>query len=149
MCAVARQPATTTLEPEQDAVEDSCPDWENPCKHIAAVLYVFADQLDSDAWLVLKWRGRTREQILEPFLGAISVADRDDEVAPWWPFAPGPLPQRDHDGAALVDADAAVPPDQPDAVLDALAPLDARVGDNPVVELLRPVYAHIVESSLD
>jgi uncharacterized Zn finger protein len=26
----------------------SCPDWESPCKHLAAVLYVFADRLDDD-----------------------------------------------------------------------------------------------------
>jgi len=26
----------------------SCPDWENPCKHLAATLYVFADRLDAD-----------------------------------------------------------------------------------------------------
>ena len=38
----------------------SCPDWEDPCKHLAAVLYVFADQLDADPWLILAWRGRTR-----------------------------------------------------------------------------------------
>ena len=40
------------------------PDWENPCKHIAAVLYVFADQLDDDPWLLLAWRGRDREAVL-------------------------------------------------------------------------------------
>jgi len=39
----------------------SCPDWENPCKHIAAAMYVFADQLDDDPWLLLAWRGRTRD----------------------------------------------------------------------------------------
>ena len=45
----------------------SCPDWENPCKHIAAVLYVFADQLDRDPWLVLGLRGRSREEVLAAF----------------------------------------------------------------------------------
>src|SRR3954449_5635080 len=52
----------------------SCPDWENPCKHIAAVLYVFADQLDTDPWLLLAWRGRTREQVLEPLRGGAGGA---------------------------------------------------------------------------
>jgi uncharacterized Zn finger protein len=28
----------------------SCPDWEIPCKHVAAVLYVLADRLDDDPW---------------------------------------------------------------------------------------------------
>lgn len=40
----------------------SCPDWESPCKHVAAVLYVFADRLDDDPWLLLTWRGRTRDR---------------------------------------------------------------------------------------
>lgn len=48
----------------------SCPDSANPCKHIAAVLYVFADQLDADPWLLLAWRGRTRDQVLAA-LGAV------------------------------------------------------------------------------
>ena len=43
----------------------TCPDWENPCKHIAAVLYVLADQLDRDPWLVLLLRGREREVLLD------------------------------------------------------------------------------------
>ena len=42
----------------------SCPDAENPCKHIAAVLYVFADRLDDDPWILLSWRGRRRDQLL-------------------------------------------------------------------------------------
>ena len=63
----------------------SCPDDENPCKHIAAVLYVFADQLDDDPWLLLRWRGRTRDQVLRHLADA---HDRPAEVAPWWPLLP-------------------------------------------------------------
>jgi uncharacterized Zn finger protein len=47
----------------------SCPDWENPCKHIAAALYLFADRLDDDPWLLLAWRGRNRDQLLDPLRG--------------------------------------------------------------------------------
>ena len=32
----------------------SCPDWGDPCKHQAAVLYVFADQLDRDPWQLIE-----------------------------------------------------------------------------------------------
>jgi uncharacterized Zn finger protein len=121
----------------------SCPDHENPCKHIAAVLYVFADQLDTDPWLVLKWRGRSREQILEPFVGTTRTArnapasPHDDRVAPWWPFAPGPLPRFDNHVPvqSVVTAQ-----DEPDAVLGALEPLDERVGDIPIVDLVREAY---------
>jgi uncharacterized Zn finger protein len=42
----------------------TCPDWENPCKHIAAVMNLFADQLDRDPWLLLTSCGRTRDELL-------------------------------------------------------------------------------------
>lgn len=43
----------------------SCPDAANPCKHIAAVHYVLAEQLDQDPFLLFRLRGRDRETILE------------------------------------------------------------------------------------
>lgn len=125
----------------------SCPDRENPCKHIAAVLYIFADQLDADPWLVLAWRGRAREQILEPFLAGAAPDAPHEDVAPWWPFAPGPLPRRDGDHAPVTDAVIAL--DQADAVLGALEALDAQIGDTPLVELLRPAYQHIMDAPVD
>lgn len=43
----------------------SCPDWENPCKHIAAVHYVLGAQLDHDPFLLFELRGRNRERTLQ------------------------------------------------------------------------------------
>ncbi len=43
----------------------SCPDWENPCKHIAAVYYILAERFDEDPFLIFKLRGRTKEEIIE------------------------------------------------------------------------------------
>jgi len=43
----------------------SCPDWSNPCKHIAAVYYLLAEQFDSDPFLIFKLRGKSREEIVE------------------------------------------------------------------------------------
>lgn len=49
-----------------DLVTDcSCPDWANPCKHIAAVYYLLADRFDEDPFLIFKLRGRTKEQIIQ------------------------------------------------------------------------------------
>ncbi len=42
----------------------SCPDWEIPCKHLAAVCYVLAEQFDADPFGMLAWRGRGREALL-------------------------------------------------------------------------------------
>src|SRR6266853_3562877 len=43
----------------------SCPDWANPCKHVAAVYYLLAERFDEDPFLIFKLRGRTKEQIIE------------------------------------------------------------------------------------
>ncbi|WP_327091370.1 SWIM zinc finger family protein [Nonomuraea sp. NBC_01738] len=58
----------------------SCPDWGFPCKHLSAVLYLLAESFDDDPFLVLAWRGRTREQLLgslaeEPAADRLAVED--------------------------------------------------------------------------
>lgn len=42
----------------------SCPDWANPCKHVAATHYILADRFDDDPFLLFRMRGRSQEQIL-------------------------------------------------------------------------------------
>jgi uncharacterized Zn finger protein len=42
----------------------SCPDWSNPCKHVAAVYYLLAEEFDRDPFLVFKLRGMTREGLV-------------------------------------------------------------------------------------
>jgi uncharacterized Zn finger protein len=42
----------------------SCPDWEVPCKHLAAVCYVLAEQFDRDPFAMLAWRGKGRDELL-------------------------------------------------------------------------------------
>jgi len=49
----------------QDLSTDcSCPDWENPCKHIAAVYYILAQEFDRDPFLLFKLRGISRQELL-------------------------------------------------------------------------------------
>lgn len=43
----------------------SCPDWSNPCKHIAAIYYIMAEKFDDDPFLIFKLLGRTKEEIIE------------------------------------------------------------------------------------
>lgn len=42
----------------------SCPDYANPCKHIAAVYYLLGERFDDDPFLIFHLRGRTRTQII-------------------------------------------------------------------------------------
>jgi uncharacterized Zn finger protein len=42
----------------------SCPDWGVPCKHLAAVCYVLAEEFDRDPFGMLAWRGKARDDLL-------------------------------------------------------------------------------------
>jgi uncharacterized Zn finger protein len=44
--------------------ECSCPDYANPCKHIAAVYYTLGQEFDRDPFMIFKLRGMGREQML-------------------------------------------------------------------------------------
>jgi uncharacterized Zn finger protein len=50
----------------QDDMETrcSCPDWANPCKHIAAVHYLLGERFDDDPFLMFLLRGRSQEEIV-------------------------------------------------------------------------------------
>ena len=50
----------------QDFITDcSCPDYENPCKHVAGLSYFLAAQLDQDPFLLFALRGLPQEQLLK------------------------------------------------------------------------------------
>ena len=67
----------------------SCPDWSNPCKHIAAVHYLLAEAFDSDPFLLFALRGMGRDALLAALrpAGAAPLEEADDEQA-----EPIPLP---------------------------------------------------------
>ncbi len=124
----------------------TCPDWENPCKHLAAVLYLLAEQFDVDPFLVLAWRGRDRDALLTALRarrGGGSAAGAElgpvaSRPAPWWPdgiVAP----------AVTSFWGASVPPGAGDAAAGPSAlrrqpPFDRRAFNRPVTELLEPAY---------
>jgi len=139
-----------TLFPEtlrELSMDCSCPDWEVPCKHLAATCYLLAESFDTDPFEILAWRGRGREDLLDNLRALRGAAERtreqtEDVVVPledclesFWvrPNAPSvPVP------------DLAVA-QHPDAVLDQLDPLPVVVRRRPVVDLLRPAYRAMVK----
>jgi uncharacterized Zn finger protein len=42
----------------------SCPDWANPCKHIAAVYYLMGERFDEDPFLLFELRGRNKDEVI-------------------------------------------------------------------------------------
>jgi len=64
----------------------SCPDYANPCKHIAGVYYLVASQLDDDPLLLFELRGLSRKQLQgelakSPLGKVLSSAINDDTEA--------------------------------------------------------------------
>jgi len=69
------QEAGLSLFPERMKdlkTECSCPDWSNPCKHIAAVYYLLGEEFDRDPFLIFKLRGMDREELVE----SLSASER-------------------------------------------------------------------------
>ena len=76
----------------------SCPDWSNPCKHIAAVYYLVGEEFDRDPFLMFKLRGMEREELVALVSGQPSgkrgsagrAATRSPRVEPIGERAGGP-----------------------------------------------------------
>lgn len=66
----------------RDLVTDcSCPDWSNPCKHIAAVYYLIGEEFDRDPFLLFKLRGMERAAFLKLLSAATPTAAEPVEEA--------------------------------------------------------------------
>lgn len=63
----AFEAARVSLFPSKSDLDTdcSCPDWANPCKHIAAVYYLLGERFDEDPFLIFLLRGRSREELME------------------------------------------------------------------------------------
>lgn len=68
----------------------SCPDWSNPCKHIAAVYYLMAEAFDNDPFLIFRLRGMEKDKLLTMLQG---VVPSESEVPAEEESIPDPLPK--------------------------------------------------------
>ncbi len=75
----------------------SCPDWANPCKHIAAVYFLLGEAFDDDPFMLFRLRGRTQEQILAELRARRADVEAEDAgpdpTALPEGTAPTPLPE--------------------------------------------------------
>ncbi|MGO9060208.1 MAG: SWIM zinc finger family protein [Candidatus Binataceae bacterium] len=108
----------------------SCPDSSNPCKHIAAVYYILAEEFDRDPFLLLALRGVSRDQFVA------LLGDRSGAPSP----APGSAAASEAAAAQPLSADprrfwrGAQIPDQrygEAALGDEAAPIARRLGAFP------------------
>jgi uncharacterized Zn finger protein len=125
----------------------SCPDWEVPCKHLAAVCYVLAEAFDDDPFGMLAWRGRGREELLTALRGIAAAAP--DEPRPVIEVVDRPLAEA-LDGfwspglsPARLRAMPAVPVTAPDLLLRSFEPPAVAVRGQDLADLLAPAYQRL------
>jgi uncharacterized Zn finger protein len=120
----------------------TCPDWEVPCKHLAAACYLLAESFDNDPFEILAWRGRSREDLLDrlrTLRGAARSAQARsrEEAAPLTKCLDTFWQRQTTSNLNLGDPTAVV---RVDAVLDQLDAVPITVRRANLVDLLRPAY---------
>lgn len=121
------------------SLDCSCPDWEVPCKHLAAVFYLLAESFDEDPFAIFAWRGREREDLLANLQAArsagIPAADLTESSGV-------PLTERLDSFFTLQGVLPPVLPRgaEPDALLDQLPEIDLELRGRRLKDLLRPAY---------
>lgn len=70
--------SNVTIIPTEFDSKCSCPDYENPCKHIAAVFYALAAEIDSAPQILLKIRGVDKSDILNAVTG---TSDHEADIS--------------------------------------------------------------------
>jgi uncharacterized Zn finger protein len=156
------------------AMECSCPDWQVPCKHIAAVFYLLAESFDEDPFAILAWRGREREELLanlhalraSSVAGPGAVTDSDSVAGPASVAGAGSAAEPGSvagppAGVPLADClgsyftmPVPLPVTSPAAtssaaLLDQLPEVTVAVRGRPLTELLLPAYLAFGEQTAD
>jgi uncharacterized Zn finger protein len=131
----------------------TCPDAENPCKHIAAVYYILAERFDEDPFLIFAWRGRGQDELLERLRARRGATPQPQPEAP---------AQAADDGAPLAAAldrfwdagpelaELRVSPlaaAAPEALLRSLGPVPSPTGERDATEVLAGLYAHMAQAA--
>jgi uncharacterized Zn finger protein len=137
-----------------DLVTDcSCPDWSNPCKHIAAVYCLLAEEFARDPFLLFRLRGMERDELMA-LIGGDTMAGQAAPQGEADGAAKEPLP---HTRSAYW-AELRIPPDllagKPAATGAAALPrrlgsLPFWRGDTPLLPALDAIYAQAARIATD
>jgi uncharacterized Zn finger protein len=129
----------------------SCPDWEVPCKHLAAVCYVLAEEFDRDPFAMLAWRGKARDELLAALrlvLGPRREAAPEDAPAPRLPESAAEFWSAALSPARLRALAASPAPATPGLVLRMFPPPAVKVRGKDRAEVLAPAYRRLAGDDL-
>lgn len=135
----------------QDLSTDcSCPDWSNPCKHIAAVYLLLGEVFDKDPFLIFKLRGMERVDLLAAFNSSNTPTSHMTQTTPpGEPILPDPdifwrgqnMPQNLFDSVNMPSVDA--------ALLKRLGPIPLWRGEGKLAETLGVIYPLAAKHGMD
>jgi uncharacterized Zn finger protein len=121
----------------------SCPDWSNPCKHVAAVYYLLGEEFDRDPFLLFRLRGLGREELLQRLSRAAPPAAEEPQPEVSYPAEPLPADPSVFWASAALPDDAfgeVSPPPVSGAWLRRLGGFPFWRGETPLQDALEPVY---------
>lgn len=141
--------------------ECSCPDWSNPCKHIAAVYYLLGEEFDRNPFLIFTLRGMKREELVVLLDTGTQKTQRGRKspqsalANPQSEAAPPPEPllaeAADFWGGSLPDdlfGEVRVPP-APAALVKRLGNFPFWRGEERFLGAIEPIYAQASPRGLD
>ncbi len=145
--------AGVSLFPEKSKqliTDCSCPDWANPCKHVAAVHYILGERFDEDPFLLFRLRGRTQEQVLAALRARRAGSDEPaEEEEAEEPVTPLPESVDNFWGVSEPGEPFKTSIKPPVAQLPVLKRLgQPNFLDEDVLALLGPAYRAITESAI-
>ena len=144
--------------PRDLATDCSCPDWANPCKHIAATFYLLAETFDNDPFLIFQWRGRTKEELIARLIARSETVPQRPSTSSngaLWPELPAGNCESLEDSMAnffemreKFDGVHFSLDDQTvhSSILDELGESPFSMAGIPTTELLRPAYDAMAEA---
>ncbi len=128
----------------------TCPDHENPCKHIAAAYYILAERFDEDPFLIFAWRGRDKDELLERLRARRGTGSRPRTAPRPAKLEPEPRARSLTEQldcfwlSAPAAAELHISPlagEAPDTLLRQLGPAPVELGRENLVAVLAPAYA--------
>jgi uncharacterized Zn finger protein len=143
--------------------ECSCPDWSNPCKHIAAVYYLLGEEFDRDPFLIFRLRGMERDELVgliggraagRPKANGSKATPTSVESADASPPAGVPLPSEPSafwgkEGAAADSFGEVRIPPAPAALVRRLGGFPFWRGEEPFVPAMESIYRDAAVVGMD
>jgi uncharacterized Zn finger protein len=140
----SRQLPLFPVDADELSMDCTCPDWQVPCKHLAATFYLLAEAFDDDPFTILAWRGRDRDTLLANLAAARSAGPHPAERS----SGGKPLEECLDDYFALSEPlpSGAAPADTYRVLLDQVPDTGVSLRSTSLVELLRPAYLALTET---